>query len=378
VRRILSVLALRLSLLAAILASAVLVVDYRNVGDPAFCGEGSGCMAVRFAPTTRQLQELLGLPLPTLGLVVYAALMVASLYATTRAVQRGVAAVATLGGLAGAALLFIQVSLIGVLCPWCVVVDIASIGAATAAVLAARWAPGMTAAEREALFGGRARLLSSSLAGAAVALPFVWGAFPVVPPAPPSIVAEQTPGKLTIVSFTDFECPFCRRLHPVMQELEHEYRGRLVLKRRMKPLRSHRGARPAALAYLCAPEAACEALATALYTMDAAELTPAGIGHAARGLNLDSTALEECMRSPEAEARLAQDEAMFDALGQAGLPRTYVGARVVLGYNPSRLRELVVRELQGNAVELPAGALIGLLALGFAGLAIDTWRRARL
>lgn len=376
-RRPLAVLALRFCLLAALLASAVLVVDYRNVGDPAFCGEGSGCMAVRFAPSTRQIQDLLGIPLPTLGLIAYAGLFVASLYATTRALQRGVAVVATLGGLGGAALLFIQAKMIGALCAWCVAADVAAIGAAITAVLAARWAPAVAGQEQEPLFDLRARLFSSSLAASAVALPFVWGAFPVVPPPPPSILAEQVPGKLTIVSFTDFECPYCRRLHLTMQELEHEHGDRLVLVRRMKPLRSHQGARPAALAYLCAPEEARERLAALLYTVEPAELTPAGIERAARELKLAPAALEACMQSPEAAARLARDEAMFDELGQAGLPRTYVGARVVLGYNPSRLRELVARELRGKAIELPIAALLGLLGLGFAGLAIDTLRRSR-
>lgn len=376
-RRTLNVLGFRLCLLAAIVASALLAVDYRNVGDPAFCGEGSGCMAVRFAPSTRQIQDLFRIPLPTLGLIAYACLFVASLYASQRAVQRGVAVVAVLGGLGGAALLVIQAKLIGVFCPWCVVTDVSAIGAAILAVLAARAGSEPTDSEREALFGLRARLFSSFLAGSAVALPFVWGAFPVIPPAPPSIAAEQVPGKLALVAFTDFMCPFCRRLHPVMQALEREHGDRLVLRRRMKPLRSHRGARPAALAYLCAPELARDGLADLLYTMDPGELTPAGIVHAARGSNLDSAALEACMQSPEAAARLARDEALFDELGQAGLPRTYVGARVVLGYNPDRLRELVARELRGPTVELPVAGLLGLLGLGFAGLVAVTLRRAR-
>ena len=32
----------------------------------------------------------------------------------------------------------------------------------------------------------------------------------------PQIAALQVPGKITIVSFTDFECPFCRKLHPIL------------------------------------------------------------------------------------------------------------------------------------------------------------------
>ena len=59
------VLLLRLSLLIAVAASAALIVDYQNAGDPAFCGVGSGCFAVRISPYSR----LLGVPLPYIGLV---------------------------------------------------------------------------------------------------------------------------------------------------------------------------------------------------------------------------------------------------------------------------------------------------------------------
>ncbi len=54
---------LRLSLLAALFASAALYIEYQRAGDPAFCGVGSGCMAVRLSPYSR----LLNVPCPRGG-----------------------------------------------------------------------------------------------------------------------------------------------------------------------------------------------------------------------------------------------------------------------------------------------------------------------
>ena len=56
---------LRISLLVAIAASAALVVQYTNAGNPAFCGVGSGCLAVRLSPYSMLFGAV---PLPSIGL----------------------------------------------------------------------------------------------------------------------------------------------------------------------------------------------------------------------------------------------------------------------------------------------------------------------
>ena len=65
-------------------------------------------------------------------------------------------------------------------------------------------------------------------------MPFVWGRYPVIPPLPAAIQAMQVEGKLTVVSMTDFECPFCRKLNPYLAEIKK--RDDVAYKRVMVPL----------------------------------------------------------------------------------------------------------------------------------------------
>jgi uncharacterized membrane protein/thiol-disulfide isomerase/thioredoxin len=361
------VLLVRLALLAAIAASAALVVDYRNAGDPAFCGVGSGCFAVRISPYS----SLLGIPLPNIGLAAFAALLAASLLARAPAHHKAVAALAVAGGLGGTALLVIQAVVIGAVCPWCTVVDIAAVVAAGAAVLLA-WQSGRVPREQFAAdaHGPLPVTGAWSLAAlAAIGLPFLWGNYPVLPELPRDIAALQVPGKITIVGFTDFECPFCRKLHPEMERLKQEYGDRIHYLRKMMPLSGHPGAMPAAKAYVCAPEPQRNAAAGLLYEAPEESLSDAGVAGVLSSLGIDQPALKACLSAPQTQAAIAADMEMYDRLEGRALPLTYIGRRVVLGYNPDRITEAVRLEAAGDRLGLPLAALLAILAMAAAGAA---------
>ncbi|MEJ7734132.1 MAG: vitamin K epoxide reductase family protein [Polyangiaceae bacterium] len=380
------VLVLRLALVAAILASASLVVDYQNPGDPTFCGPGSGCAVVRNAPVTAQITERLNIPLPQLGLVAYVALFVASLVARSLAYRITVAALAGIGALAAMALLYLQRVEIGAWCPWCVVVDVSAIVAGVCAVLLVTWArrdlelgrPTADEARVQALSGMNPALPAWSLAGvAAVVLPFVWGANPVVAPPHPDLAARFTPGKVLLVQFTDFQCPFCRKLHPVIEELRKEHGDRLVYDRRMKPLSMHPGAMPAAIAYLCAPEDKREAMAGALYEAEDTELTARGVALLAGRLGFDAAAFAECVESDRTRQRLREDAELYDRLGPRGLPLTFVNARTIVGFDEPKIRRAVAVEAGGGGIGLPTWSLFVVVGAMCAIASALTLRSAR-
>jgi protein-disulfide isomerase len=58
--------------------------------------------------------------------------------------------------------------------------------------------------------------------------------------------------KVRIVEFTDYECPFCRRFHEHVRELQQSMKAEFSLLVIPFPLPGHRFARPAALAAECA------------------------------------------------------------------------------------------------------------------------------
>lgn len=371
--RTLPVVLLRLALLVAIAASAALVVEYTNAGDPAFCGVTSGCFAVRMSPWSR----LFGLgPLPSLGLAAYALIFGLTLVAKRRIQHAGVAALAVPGGLFAILLLWIQKNEVGAFCAWCVAVDLSAIVAAIVSV----WVVVLAWKEeaRVLLPTRRSVVLSWSVAAMlAVLVPFVWGRHPVEPPLPLAIQAEQVPGKVTIVGFTDFECPFCRRMHPVLHGVVERNGGRVVLQRKMMPLSGHPGAEPAALAYLCVPEPKREAVADVLYMAAPEDLTMTAVPALVAKAGVDADAIASCMKTPETRARLEADKKLFEDLGGRGLPFTFVGRRVVLGFNPERVEMAVAQGFEGERLALPLSAMFVVLGAAFLLAAFVTFAADR-
>src|SRR5262249_34471779 len=59
--------------------------------------------------------------------------------------------------------------------------------------------------------------------------------------------SKDTPkAPLTIQVFSDFQCPFCKRVLPTIAEIEKAFPGRVRIVWRNNPLPFHREARPAA------------------------------------------------------------------------------------------------------------------------------------
>ena len=362
------VLALRLALFTALFASAVLVVDYKNVGDPGFCGVGSGCLAVRMSGYS----AIGPFQLPTLGLTCFAALLVLSLGARTKAHTAIVFAGTAAAAFGALGLVVLQAAVIHAFCKWCMIVDTSAVVAAGAAwVVHKQVSNEAEAGKVAAALGSSLRLSLAWALGAvvAVALPFVWGEYPVVPPLPEGIAKLAVPGKVTIVSFTDFECPFCRALHPTIHEMVEKDGGKLAVVRKMVPLPSHEGAMPAALAYVCVPE---EALADALYDAPEEQLTRDGVIAIAKKLGNDPVSLASCMDSPGAKARVEDDTKLLESMAAKALPTTFVGPRIVLGADPLKIQKSVLLALEPNRLALPVAGMLGLAGLIAAALAALT------
>ena len=147
---------------------------------------------------------------------------------------------------------------------------------------------------------------------------------------PASIRAElaQTPrGQVTVVEFTDFECPFCRRMHAAAAAALKEHAGSVRIVRKHLPLSFHPHAEPAARVFICAEEqgARTEELAELFYTAPPAELAlDPGIAAAVR-MGADETKLRDCVHDTHITTRLREDGRAFGDANGEGVPLTYVG-----------------------------------------------------
>lgn len=357
--RVLNVL-LRVALLVALLASAALYVDYS--GAQAFCGVQSGCGAVKGSA----FSSILGVPLPHIGLGVFAGLYGLAIWASRPRHHKVLAAMAGVAGVGAVFYIGLQVFVIKAICQWCMAVDSGAIVAAICAILLTRREP-----EDEPT---PVRFLWAGLALAVIGAPLFWQTPTPTVSVPEPVAAYYQEGKVNVVMFTDFECPFCRRMHPIVEEAVRAHPGKIHLVRVMKPLRGHAGAEPAALAYLCAPEDKRDAMADRLYAGSSAELTPKGVVLIGKELGLDSKELARCMTSEQTRTRLADEGALFATAQLRGLPSLFVDDELVQGADEPAFRAAVERGLSGGGGGgtpiVWMFVFVGILAFGVVGVSL--------
>jgi len=321
-----------LPVLAGLVASAMLVVDYTRPA-PVFCTEGGGCDALRHTAFAMPL----GVPLPALGMAGFLALGVSSLFAGPRArlVQLALAAAA---GLVGLSLLVAQLEL-GTFCPYCCVAD--GSGILAALVASARlWLSANVPAPRLLVYVGGALL------AVAPAVPLVAGfRVSTVPQVIRDEMAATPHGVVTVVDFVDFECPFCRMTQAELQPLLASHAGQVRLVRRQVPLRMHAHAMDAARAACCADKLGQgEAMAEALFSAPVEQLTREGCEKMAQRVGLSLGPYQSCVADPATDALIAADKAEFQAAGGFALPTLWIGESPIVGAQP---REKLEEALQG-------------------------------
>ena len=368
---------LRGALLVAIVASTALFVDYSSAVGPSFCGVGSGCAQVRASAFAHPF----GIPMPVFGLLGFSTLYLLATWARTKRHLQLLALGSLLGALGALGLIVLMVFVIKAVCPWCMGVDVGALVAAVAAVLLLRAEPVDEAVAQRGLW--------TATAVGAVLITLLWGRDPEYRPPPDDVAKLQVPGKVTMVVFTDFQCPFCQLLHPVIDDLAQRQPDKVASKLVMVPLPIHPGADIAARTYLCADEPRQAKLSHALYTLpwdemiakaagDAAAAVGMGLedyvqkvngGDQAAGLEfkrrldgavteksldaavsqgLDRAKTAECMGSESTKAELLRQSEMFDRTKLEGLPSTYVANYLVQGADETMLRSALDAALAGG------------------------------
>lgn len=135
-------------------------------------------------------------------------------------------------------------------------------------------------------------------------------------------LARGPRGTVTVVFFTDFQCPFCRRTHAALEAAiaaRHEP-VRVVLEH--VPLPSHPDARTAARAAICAQAQSID-LSRALF--EAESLSAASCEAVAVGAGADRARFRACVAAPSTDERIDRDTQLFDSIDGDGVPVLFVG-----------------------------------------------------
>jgi protein-disulfide isomerase len=154
-----------------------------------------------------------------------------------------------------------------------------------------------------------------------------------MPPRVPSWVAAlRQPGKLDVIELSDFECPYCRAMHPVLTRALAPYRDRLHFVRRSYPLPGHPYARGAARAFACAQaQGKGDEMADFLFASEDLSLATA-VRHAAV-FGLDPARFASCVVDEGVDRALEAQMAAVRRAGFEGLPMVFIGDQALLGFD---------------------------------------------
>jgi len=163
----------------------------------------------------------------------------------------------------------------------------------------------------------------------------------------PSRGPENAP--VTIVEFSDFQCPYCGREYPVVERLMKEYDGRVRLVFRHFPLDFHNFAQKAAEAGACAADQGGEKfwkLHDRMFT-NQQKLAVDDLKGYAKDLGLDSARFDKCLDGSEKRALVESDEKAGQEAGVTGTPAFFVNGLFINGAVPyEQFKDAVERELK--------------------------------
>jgi protein-disulfide isomerase len=139
---------------------------------------------------------------------------------------------------------------------------------------------------------------------------------------------------VTIVEYSDFECPFCGRAAATVKKIESTYGDRVRIVFRDFPLPIHRGApRAAEAAYCAGDQSKYWEMNERLFTKGGA-ISDADIRRFAAELRLDSQQFTQCLDSGKHTATWKAAHAEGLKIGVQSTPTFFVNGRMVPGAAP--------------------------------------------
>ena len=142
--------------------------------------------------------------------------------------------------------------------------------------------------------------------------------------------------KITIVEFSDFECPYCGAAHDTVEKVMGEYAGKVRLVYRQFPLSFHPHAAKAAEASLCAldqGEGKFWEYHDVLFK-NQKKLSPDDLKAHAAAVGLDASKFGACLDSGNKKAAVDADEKAGLEAGVGGTPAFFINGIFLNGAQP--------------------------------------------
>jgi len=174
----------------------------------------------------------------------------------------------------------------------------------------------------------------------------------------PADAPSQGPkfAKVTVVEFSDFQCPFCSRAIPTLKKVEEVYGKDVRVVFRHQPLPFHNNAKLAAEASMAADEQGKFWPYHDKLFANQGALDRDSLENYARELGLNLEKFKHALDSGKFRARVESDSAAGNALGASGTPTFYVNGRPIVGAQPyETFKATIDEEIQRADKLLAAG-----------------------
>jgi protein-disulfide isomerase len=173
---------------------------------------------------------------------------------------------------------------------------------------------------------------------------------------PPKVAVEATgPSKgpdgapITIVEFSDYECPYCVKAEPTVKDLLAAYPGKIRLVFRDFPLPMHARAPKAAEAAHCAGDQGKYWEMHDKLIANSTQLEASDLKAHARDVGLDAGKFEKCLDSGEKAKVVEGHKKAGEDVGVSGTPAFFINGRMLSGAQPlEAFKAIIDQELKAK------------------------------
>jgi len=151
---------------------------------------------------------------------------------------------------------------------------------------------------------------------------------------------------IELIEFSDFQCPYCQRANPTVDQVLQTYGDRIHFVYRHFPLSNHPNARPAAEASQCAAEQGKFWQYHDKLFANPSRLGEADLKQQAAEVGLDASKFNACVDSHKYRAQIDSDLKAGEEVGVNGTPAFFINGRMLSGAQPfSEFKRLIDEEL---------------------------------
>jgi protein-disulfide isomerase len=163
-----------------------------------------------------------------------------------------------------------------------------------------------------------------------------------IPVEPDRPIKGSIQAQVTIIEFSDFECPICKEMEPVLENVIKKYPGKVNVTYRYFPL--HPESFSSALSAECAHrQAAFWKMHDFLFSHQNDISQDMVLSYAAQ-LGLNQTAFKACLSSPETMTQIQTDISSGQKYGVTGTPTFFINGRMISGSIPEIIFENLIDE----------------------------------